>query len=158
MAGRMESEKKKQLFIQSCENIDSLRVDPEHILNAEHLSECLKRDEIDMSMLYKYGCPCDWIENAHQECQSEKGQKRKPKYSNKCTKCWLYNLTEEIDINEKKEFNIKEVMPEYKEYKKLGLSASQLKESLTYLGWDKINDYGLFLDTIKDMQETYKNR
>lgn len=155
MAGRVESEKKKEVFIKSCENIDVLKVEPEKLLQAERLAEALKRDEIDMSMLYKYGCPCDWDDNAYQNCQPKKGQK-KPKYSNECTTCWLYNLTEEIDIETKKEFNLKDVMSEYNEYKEIGLSASQLKEILTFLGWDKIKDYELFLDTVKDMQETYK--
>lgn len=152
MAGRIESEAKKAAFLEACENLNTLKVVPEKLLQANLLSETLKMEEIDMTMLYKCGCPCDWIDNATSQC---KKKRRKPEYSNQCTTCWLYNLTEEVNVDKTEKYDFKEVIAEYKEYKKFELTPSQLDEVLTYLGWKEIYDYGLFIDTVKDMKRVY---
>lgn len=156
MAGRIESETKKTAFIEACENLNTLKVVPEKLLQAQQLIDTLKMDEIDMTMLYKCGCPCDWIKDAHKQCQLKKGQKTNPKYSNTCTNCWLYNLTDEVDVVEK-EYDLNDIIKRYHEYVKLKLSPEELDEVLTYLGWNEIYDYGLFLDTVKDMRRVYDN-
>lgn len=155
MAGRIESEKKKTAFIEACENMNSLKVIPEKLLQAQMLMDTLRMDEIDMTMLYKCGCPCDWVKDAIRQCQLKKG-KRIPKYSNECAACWLYNLTDEVAVNEQ-ETDIHEIIRVYHQYKDLGLEPSQIDAVLTYLGWKEIYDYGLFLDTVKDMREAYIN-
>lgn len=157
MAGRIESEAKKTVYRKACESINTLKVVPEKLLQAQHLIETLKMDEIDMTMLYKCGCPCDWVKVAHKQCDLTRGQKPSPKYSNECATCWLFNLTDEItDVpTAKTEYGIKEILARYDEYEKLGLTLEQLTEVLTYLGWMDIYDYGLFLDTVKDMKHTY---
>lgn len=154
MAARIESERKKAAFIEACDKQDPLKAIPENLLQAKLLSETLKQDEIDMSMLYKCGCPCEWIKDAFKQCEPQKNQKCRPKYSNECTTCWLMNLTEEIEIN-KKEYDIKDIMKKFKEYESFGLSPEELREILDYLGWNEIKDYGLFLDTVKDMKSKY---
>jgi len=153
MAGRIESEEKKTAFIEVCENLNPLKVVPEKLLQAQKLVDTLKRDEIDMTMLYKCGCPSDWIKNAHKQCKAKKNE-TKPKYSNECTTCWLYNLTDEIEINQK-EKDLKDILDEYRKYKSLNLDIDQLTEVLAYLGWQEIYDFGLFIDTIKDMKRIY---
>jgi len=157
MAGRIESESKKAAFIKACESINPLKVVPEKILQTQKLVDTLIQDEIDMTMLYKCGCPCDWIKDAIKQCQLKKGKKPNPKYSNECTTCWLMNLTDEVSIIEK-EYDMKEIILKYQEYEKIGLTSEQLNEILMYLGWNEIYDYGLFLDTIKDMKQKYSKR
>lgn len=159
MAGRIESEVKKALFIEACENLDPLKVIPEKLLQAQKLIDSLKMDEIDTTMLYKCGCPCDWVESAEKQCQFKGTKKRNPRYSNKCTACWLHNLTEEIKtLPEKEEYNFTEVLTQYKEYQKIGMSPSELEEILSLLGWDEIDDYGLLLDTVRDMKLVYQKK
>lgn len=158
MAGRIESEVKKALFIEACENLDPLKVVPEKLLQAQKLNDSLKMDEIDTTMLYKCGCPCDWVKDAEKECRLKK-EKRNPKYSNQCTACWLHNLTEEVEsFTKKKKYDFEEVLTHYKEYQEIGLSPSELKEILSLLGWDEIDDYGLLLDTVKDMKLVYQKQ
>ena len=156
MAGRMESEKKKTAFIEACENLDPLKAIPEKILQAQKLADSLKQEEIDTTMLYKCGCPQDWLPNTSRKCKLKRNEKPKPKYSNECTACWVENLTEEVTIDKNKEYDFKDIQKEYQEYKKIGLSPIELKEILTYLGWYEIEDYGLLIDTIKDMREHYE--
>lgn len=151
MSGRKESEAKKTEFIKACDDLDSLKVLPEKILQAQMLKNALEMEEIDVTMLYKSGCPCDWIPNATIECNA---RTRKPKYSNKCTECWFQNLTDEVD-DEKTEMSLEEILERYKEFQKLQLEPSQIEEILVYLGWNEIYDYGLFIDTIKDMRRVY---
>lgn len=159
MAGRIESEMKKALFLEACENLDPLKVIPEKLLQAQKLIDSLKLDEIDATMLYKCGCPCDWVKDAEKRCQPKDEQKREPKYSNRCTTCWLHNLTEEVDTSAKKgEYDFAEVLDYYKEYREIGLDPSELKEILSLLDWDEIDDYGLLLDTIKDMKRVYQKQ
>lgn len=157
MAGRIESEAKKTVYMKACESINTLKVVPEKLLQAQHLIETLKMDEIDMTMLYKCGCPCDWVKEAQKQCHLTRGQKLSPRYSNECATCWLFNLTDEITniTTAKMEIDIKEILARYDEYEKLGFTPEQLAEILTYLGWMDIYDYGLFLDTVKDMKHTY---
>ena len=101
MAGRIESEKKNSAFIDACRNINPLKVVPDKILQAKNLLESLNHDEIDTAMLYKCGCPCSWVESADKMCVIQEGIKLNPRYCNLCAKCWLYNLTDEVEYKPK---------------------------------------------------------
>ena len=90
------SEKKKDDFIKACEDLDPLMVLPDKILQAQRLIETLKKDEIEADMLYKCGCPYDWVADSEEYCHPEKGKPKKPHYSNECSMCWIKNITEEV--------------------------------------------------------------
>ena len=154
MAGRIESAEKKSAFIDACRNINPVKVVPDKLLQAKNLLESLNKDEIDTAMLYKCGCPCNWVESADKMCVIQEGIKLNPRYCNLCAKCWLYNLTEEVEYKPK-EKNYKEIFQEYDEYVKTGLSPKQIKEILYVIGWYDIYDFELLMDTLEDMKNKY---
>lgn len=147
MAGRIESEQKKSAFIEACRNINPTKVIPDRLLQAKNLLDSLNHDEIDTAMLYKCGCPCSWIENAEKMCVIQEGIKINPRYSNLCAKCWLYNLTDEIEYKPKKK-DYKEIFQEYDEYVKTGLTPDQLTQILSMIGWYEIEDFDLLMETL----------
>ena len=151
MAGRIESEEKKTAFIRACEEMNPLKVIPDKILQAKNLKQALSMSEIDATMLYKYGCPCDWGRNSEKICVEDTGKKQSPRYSNQCAKCWFYNLTDEVNENMKSAS-----VSEYERYKRIGLTPEQITELLSYLNWQKVYDFGLLLDTVKDMKRVYE--
>lgn len=142
MSGRIESERKKNAFLHACESAIS-RADSDRVLDAQILMENLSMEEVDMSDLYRYGCPADWIKNAEVICGKKK---RKAKYSNECATCWLYNLTDEVPVEDP-------AIKRLDEYESTGLEPGEIKELLEFLRWNEIKDFGPFLDTIRDIRE-----
>jgi hypothetical protein len=151
------SEKKKEEFINAANNIDPLKVLPEKLLNAKRLTEMLKDDEIEADMLYKCGCPYEWIKTSSKFCFEKNGKLKKPKYSNDCTACWVENIIEEIQGNELSDYGYQEALTKLNDFEKFKLTSEQLEQILTILDWDKIYDFDLFIQNIKKMKSQYKN-
>lgn len=152
MAGRIESEKKKEAFLRACKDIDPLKITPDRLLQAKNLLESLNMAEIDSSMLYKSGCPIEWVSEADMLCLQENGKKLNPSYSNQCAKCWLINLTDEIEYTPNGP-SIPEMIHDYHIYKNTGISPEQLIEILDLFEWNEINDFGVFIDILCDMKK-----
>lgn len=146
------SEKKKNDFIKACEDLDPLMVLPDRILQAQRLIEMLKKDEIEANMLYKCGCPYDWIADSEKYCHPEKGRIRKPHYSNECSMCWIKNITEEVQEKDISEYDYHELCTRLNSFEKFKLSPEQLEEILTILEWNKTYDFDSFVKTISEMK------
>lgn len=152
MARIRVSEEKKNEYIQACEDLDPLMVLPEKILQAQRLIEMLKKDEIEAEMLYKCGCPYEWIHTSEKYCHPDKGKQKKPKYSNECSICWIKNITEEVKDKEAAEYDYNEIISKLNSYEKFKLSPVQLDEILTILEWNKTYDYDSFIKKITGMK------
>lgn len=146
------SEKKKDDFIKACEDLDPLMVLPDKILQAQRLIETLKKDEIEADMLYKCGCPCDWVAGSEKYCHPEKGKAKKPRYSNECSMCWIKNITEEVQEKDISEYDYHEVTARLNNFEKFRLSPEQLEEILTILEWNKTYDFDSFVKKISEMK------
>lgn len=157
------SKEKKDLYIKACEDLDPIKVIPAKILQAERLEKMLKSDEIEADMLYKCGCPCDWVADAAIKCDTKK---RKPKYSNECSYCWVTNLTcrgsnsnevgfanitEEYENNE---ISKQELLTKLNEFEKFKLTPNQLDRVLSILGWKQSYDFNTFMEHINQLIET----
>lgn len=136
------SKEKKDLYIKSCENLDLIKVMPSKILQAERLEKMLKSDEVEVDMLYKCGCPCDWIADAVKKCNK---QDRKPKYSNECSYCWVFNITEEYENNE---ISKQELLTKLNEFEKFKLTPAQLDSVLSVLRWKQSYNFDTFMEHI----------
>ncbi|WP_097005214.1 hypothetical protein [Lacrimispora amygdalina] len=158
MAGTIMSEKKKDAFIQACEDLDPLTVLPEKILQAQRLIEILKKDEIEANMLYKCGCPYEWIKASDKYCLLNKGKLRKPKYSNDCTVCWIKSITEEMKENVLSENKYQEIVSRLNSYEKFKLSPEQLEQILSILEWNKTYDFDFFVNKIIEMKVIKDNK
>ena len=145
------SEKKKDDFIKACEDLDPLMVLPDKILQAQRLIETLKKDEIEADMLYKCGCPYDWVADSEKYCHPEKGKPKKPHYSNECSMCWIKNKTEEVQESIP-EYDYHELSARLNNFEKFRLSPEQLEEILTILEWNKTYDFDSFVKKISAMK------
>ena len=154
---RVPVEEKRQKFINACETLDTLKVIPEKILQAQRLMDMLNAEEIEAEMLYKCGCPYQWVESSTKLCQQGKdGKKTKPRYCDQCTTCWVENLTIEIDVSSgQKTYDIRESIEKLNEYEKTKLSPEEIYTILEILGWNKIYDYELFVETLSEMKSCY---
>ncbi|WP_373262281.1 hypothetical protein [Hungatella hathewayi] len=146
------SEKKKEEFIKACEDLDPLMVLPDKILQAQRLIETLKKDEIEANMLYKCGCPCDWIGDSEKYCHSDKRKVKKPYYSNECSMCWIKSITEEVEDNDLSEYDYNVLTARLNNFEKFKLSPEQLEEILTILEWNKTYDFDSFVKKISAMK------
>lgn len=147
---RIDSETKRNQYIKAISNFDLTHKKPEKVLKAYELAKVLKQDTIDVEFLYKYGCPCEYVDDSVIFCGKEKN-KLKPQYSNECSHCWLINLTESL-----KKYN-EHPMVQYEKYKSTGLSAEQIEQILTFLGWYNCKDFDVFLQNIKEMYDYFLN-
>ena len=146
------SEKKRDDFIKACEDLDPLMVLPDKILQAQRLIKMLNKDEIEADMLYKSGCPHDWLTDSEQYCHPGTGKVKKPHYSNECTMCWLKNITEEVQEKEISEYDYNELSARLNSFEKFRLSPEQLEEILTILEWNKTYDFDSFVKKISEMK------
>ena len=147
------SEKKKNDFIQACDDLNPLMVLPERILQAQRLKEMLEKDEIEADMLYKCGCPYEWIDTSEKYCYLKKRKQRSPEYSNECTTCWIKSITEEVQEKEILEDNYNNMMTKLNHYEKFKLSPEQLEQILTILEWNKTYDFDSFIKKISEMKQ-----
>lgn len=138
---RILSEEKKEKFISSAENIDYTKVSPNDVLKAQDLSDRLKKENIQVEYLYKTGCPYQYIDDSKKLCGEKNPQ---ASYCNICAECWLYNLTDEVGENNKKNTLLDE-------YLDTGLSPTQIKEILSIFDWDKLNDFEMLKEVIYEV-------
>jgi len=157
MPKKIISEDKKNIFIKACEDIDPLKVLPEKLLRARQLTEMLSRDEIEATMLYKCGCPCEWVKSSYKYCDKNDTKTRKPRYSNDCTRCWVDNITEDVtetDYLESKQ----ELLSKLNNFEKFRLTSEQLEQILSILDWDKTYDFDKFVLKIKKIKSQYSEK
>lgn len=132
---RTLSKKKLDMFISAAEKRIKEEYRPDIIIQSKELASYLKKGNIQLNAMSRFGCPCHYVKTFAKLCDSDNP---KSTYSKQCMECWFMALTSYIE--ETKE-EIQEIDPYI-----------FTKEELAYLlkkaGYNPVKEKEEFLESI----------